>query len=461
MNIASKRAFAVLACALSSQALAQDNKSTSPSPKAPKPIARLVWQDNAEGTLKWSDVARGPKGLSLHAQPVANFPKLDAEQQSFVQMEETNGIVVVGIHDNDNGNFQSGWVALNSGAVEEEHGDHSHWHFDKPPTILATQLGKDQGNPAHVYNYQGNIFLANDKKNGFTILSAAALTQSPAAASPNSIARFYEGGGGHITLAAVDRRVCYSTWVDREGDNQGRVDVVPIHADATQTGYQLKLPSGGLHGATANSGRVFFAPADGICWVDADVKLAQKPESVKIHYISLGEDPATGKPLRTGAFTNHGNHVLFTTGTNETATLCLIDAKSPQPTVIKIAMPVTEGLAWTTPACVKTPAGKQYAFMFSDRRGSEAAESLSIVDLDPNKDGNLSDAKVAKTMAVGASKIVGHGGHHEASFSASGRLAFITNPGDGSIWVISLSTLEVDSQHQVGGVPARVLAIGG
>jgi DNA-binding beta-propeller fold protein YncE len=83
------------------------------------------------------------------------------------------------------------------------------------------------------------------------------------------------------------------------------------------------------------------------------------------------------------------------------------------------------------------------------------------VDLDPNKDGNLSDAKVAKTMAVGASKIVGHGGHHEASFSASGRLAFITNPGDGSIWVISLSTLEVDSQHQVGGVPARVLAIGG
>jgi hypothetical protein len=124
-------------------------------------------------------------------------------------------------------------------------------------------------------------------------------------------------------------------------------------------------------------------------------------------------------------------------------------------------MPIAEGLAWTTPACVRTPKGKQYALMFSDRRGSEAAESLSIVDLDPNNDGKFDDAKVAKTLPVGASKIVGHGGHHEASFSASGRLAFITNPGDGSIWILSLTTLEVESKHQVGGVPSRLVAIGG
>jgi hypothetical protein len=461
MNTAFRNALAIVACALSSQALAQENKSNNSTPKPPRPIARLIWQDDAEHSVKWSDVTRATKGLSLSAQPVANFPKLDAEQQSFVQMEESNGMLVVGIHDNDNGNFQSGWVALNSGATEEEHGDHSHWYFDKPPTIVSMQLDKNQGNPAHVYNYQGDIFLANDKKNGFTLLSAAALSKSTPTTPADSIARFFEAGGGHITLAAVDRRVCYATWVDREGDNAGRVDVIAIHNDGKQAGYKLQLPSGGLHGATANSGRVFFAPADGICWVDADVKLSQKPESVKINYISLGEDPATGKPLRTGAFTNHGQHVLFTTGTKDNATLCLIDAKSPQPSLIKVTMPIAEGLAWTTPACVRTPKGKQYALMFSDRRGSEAAESLSIVDLDPNNDGKFDDAKVAKSLPVGASKIVGHGGHHEASFSASGRLAFITNPGDGSIWILSLATLEVESKHQVGGVPSRLVAIGG
>lgn len=465
MKIIPTKTLAFLICALSSQIWAQDNQKSNTA-KPPRPLVRLLWQDDADLSLKWSDVTRGPNGLTLSPQAVTAFPKLQADQQSFVQMEETNGIIVVGIHDNDNGNFQSGWVALNSGVVEEEHGDHSHWHFENPPTIAATQLGQDQGNPAHVYNYQGDIFLANDKKNGFTILNSAGLNAAGSAKTKsetptNSFARFYQGGGGHITLAAVDKRVCYATWVDRDGDNLGRVDVVPIHDDAAQPGYQIKLPSGGLHGAIANSGRVFFAPADGICWVDADVKLAQKPESVKINHLSLGEDAATGKPLRTGAFANHGNHVLFTTGAKEAAALCLIDAKASKPEVIKIAMPIEEGLAWTTPACVRTPAGKQYALLFSDRRGSEAAESLAIVDLDPNNDGKLSDAKIAKSIPVGPSKIVGHGGHHEATFSASGRLAFVSNPGDGSIWVISLSNLEVDSKHQVGGVPSRIVAIGG
>jgi hypothetical protein len=436
---------------------AQDKSKGSQSAKVPRPATRLIWQDNSDQTMRWGDLTRDANGFSIRAQSVSGFPKLDAEKQSFVQMEDINGMAVVGVHDNDNGTIQSGWVAIRSGVNEEEHGSHSHWHYEKAPEIAAVKLDADQGNPAHVYKYQGDIFIANDKKNGFTILPAATLLKTP---SP-SVARFHSGGGSHITLAAVDRKVCYATWADREGENVGRVDVIPIDSALAKPAYRIKLPSGGLHGATSNSGRVFFAPSDGVCWVEADIGMSKNESTTEIHHLSLGEDVVKGKPNRTGAFTNHEQFVLFTTGANDSASLCLIDAKSPKPTVKKLPLPVAEGLALTTPKCVKTSAGKRYAFLFSDRRDSEATETLTIVDLDVNGDGDFGDAAIAKTLTVGASKVEGHSGHHEICFSGNRRFACFTNPGDGSIWVMSLLNLEIESKISVGGNPTHVLAIGG
>ena len=457
MKMKLNHAVLLFACAAAVPAIAQTKRDGDQAAKAPRPITRLIWQDNSDQSVRWGDLVRDANSFSINAKSVDGYPKLDDSQQSFVQMEDAKGLVVVGVHDNENGNFQSGWIAVNSGVDEEEHGNHSHWHYPKPPAVVVSQLGKDQGNPAHVYEYQGDVFLANDKKNGFTVMSSLAILKSPSA----SLARFFPGGGNHITLAAVDRKVCYATWADRDGKNLGRVDVVSISSESTKTGYQIKLPSGGLHGATSNSGRVFFAPSDGICWVQADVALALNANKVEINHLSLGEDPLTGKPMRTGAFANHESHVLFTTGSNDAASLCMIDAKSPKPTVMRLPLPTGDGLSLTTPKCIKTAAGKHYAFCFSDRRGNELAESLTVVDLDPNGDGNLSDARIAKTISVGASKIEGHGGHHEVCFSANRRIACITNPGDGSIWVLSLVNLEVEGKLQVNGTPCRILAIGG
>ncbi len=93
-------------------------------------------------------------------------------------------------------------------------------------------------------------------------------------------------GGGHITLAAIENRVAYATWIDRQGDNLGRVDVVPLQRDST-AGYSFHLPSGGIHGATANSGKVFFAPADGICWVYGG-QVCQPNVTPTVNHLSLG-----------------------------------------------------------------------------------------------------------------------------------------------------------------------------
>ncbi len=73
----------------------------------------------------------------------------------------------------------------------------------------------------------------------------------------------------------------------------------------------------------------------------------------------------------------------------------------------------------------------------------------------------MADAKIAKTLLVGASRIVGHGGHHEICFSGNRHLACITNPGEGSIWVMTLADLEIQSKSQVNGTPTRIVAIGG
>lgn len=433
-------------------------EATKADRNGPRVTARLFWQDGDDQSIQSGDVIRDSGTWKIQKHPIAGLPKLDPEKQSLVQMRTAAGVVFVGVRDTSNGDFQSGWIALNSGVEEEEHGNHSHWHYEQKPSTIAFKLDAEQGNPAHMYEYDGSIFMANDKKNGFTILSPKTFLKHPS----NSSSRFVSGGGGHITIAAVDHRVAYATWTDRDGENKGRVDVVGIESDKTAAGYSIRLPSGGLHGATACAGKVFFAPSDGVCWVQADVNLSSKPENVEVHWLSLGEDSQTGKPYRTGAFESHGNNVLFVTGAAKDASLCWIDATAPKPSVVKIPMPLESGLAWTTPRCVRTFRGnKQYALMFAERKGSGLGESLAIVDLDPNSDGNYADAVLAKSIPVGPSKIEGHSGHHDVCFGPRRRWAFISNPGEGSLWVLSLEDLEIQAKIQVSGTPTHVLAVGG
>lgn len=420
-------------------------------------VARVLWQDRSKDTLMWGEVHAGEKWI-VSASPVDGFPKLDLEKQDLVQMEHARGVLLVGVRDEEKGAHQSGWVAVDTGVREEPHGDHSHWEFKGTPSVKCSKLDKEQGNPAHLYLYDGQYYLANDTRNGFTQLKPEELMK----ASGGYAGNFFSGGGNHITMAAVDNAVCYSTWIDGGGPNAGRVDVINLAKSGSDSlAYSFNLPTGVIHGATANSGKVFFAPADGVCWVQADKALKGSAASVKVHHISLGKEEGAEKPNRTGAFTNHRNWVLFTTGGPEgKSSLCLMNAAADQPSVVKLPIEVESGLSLTTPEVVLASGGKRYAFLFHDKREGDLQEKLTIVDLDPNGDRDFSDAKIAKTMPVGSSKVEGHHGHHSVSFDSEGRIACFTNPGDGTIWVMTLKDLTVRAKSIVGGTPSAIVALG-
>ncbi|XZE21125.1 hypothetical protein SH449x_001022 [Pirellulaceae bacterium SH449] len=431
------------------------NTTTALSQDKPaRTMFRLFWQDNEANKLMWGDVKRSDAGWTIDAQSVPGFPSLDAERQSLVQSQPIDGVIVVGVRDDDSGNFQSGWVAIESGVTVEDHGDHSHWYYKEAPKVLASRLDDQQGNPAHVYLYDEQVVLANDSKNGFTILTKDQLKSGNA----NAAGTFFSGGGSHITLAAHAKQVVYSTWVDREGDNMGRIDVVNIDSSRTNPGYSCKLPVGGLHGATAAAGRVFFAPSDGVYSLKADTALQNPPTDSDWEHISLGTDSATGRPNRTGAFANLDSWVLFTYGSGDDAKIGMLDASKPKLNLVSLELPAGDGLSLVTPTVFQANDGRKLALVPHDRKQSDNQEKVSVIDLDPNKDSDFSDAKVIGSFKVGPSQIDGHSGHHDISITPNKRLACITNSGDGSIWIVSLNDLSIQAKLNVGGSPARAIA---
>jgi hypothetical protein len=423
-----------------------------------KNMMRIFWQDRDTDQLSWADITAS-NNWGIKRDWIQDFPKLDAEKQDLVQMKHNNGVLVVAVRDQEDGKHQSGWVSVDTGVFEEAHGNHSHWKYGSTPKVTGKQLDADQGNPAHLYVYDNNFYLANDKKNGFSRLQPMLLKQ---AASASGSAKFFPGGGSHITMAAVNNSVAYSSWIDGGGPNVGRVDVVQLQqAGEPNIAYSFQLPSGVIHGATQNSGKVFFAPADGICWVNVDYSLQKTAETVQVNHLSLGQDEDADKPQRTGAFTNERNWVLCTTGKGDQSTLCLINAASAQPALVKVKIPVADGLQLMTPDTVLS-LGKRYAFLFQDRTDadSDVQEQLTVVELDPNRDRDFSDARVKATIPVGASKIDGHHGHHAIAFDAFGRNAVFTEPGEGMLNVFSLKDMRVVARFRVGGSPDSITAVG-
>lgn len=427
----------------------------------PRVLTRLFFQDDDATTLKWADLLAGNPPQLGPIGTVSGFPKLDTEHQSLVQMEAAFGVILVGIRDDDGGQFQSGWVLVDTGVEAEEHGDHSHWSYPRSPTVRAQVLDKQQGNPAHLYVYDGVFYLANDQKNGFTRLDPTGISAKDDAATICQRAAFHAGGGGHITLAAVRNSVAYSSWIDRDGPNKGRVDVTPLSpAGTTKPRYSFQLPHGGIHGAIANQGKVFFAPGDGICWVHADLTLQADPKSIAIQHLSLGKDGE--RPRRTGAFTTYGKHVAFTTGAGPNAEVGFINASENDIKLNRLTVPMAEGNRPAGLEFIQPRKGSPLAFVFHDHPADvDALYRLSLLEVDPNRDGDWADAKIGAELDVGKARIDGHAGHHSVAFDADRRRAIFSNPGDGTLTVLDLESRKVVTDFLVSGVPSKLIAHGG
>jgi hypothetical protein len=450
-------------CGTSSSTASTASSGTAPSPTTLKtrPLTRLVFEDHSTQRLRWLDVLISSDGelSATTVEDVAGLKQLDAERQRLVQMRESEGTIVVGVRDNDEGKIESGWVLVDPGVRYDDHGDHGHWSFERPPSVTHSRLDQSQGNPAHVYEYGGKFFVANDRLAGYTRLDPGQVSGTDGTGDPSP--RFIEGGGNHITLAVVDDVVGYSCWIDGGGPNKGRVDVTPLTSNpVSKAAYSFSLPTGGIHGAIANSGRVFLAPSDGVCWVRADRDGSCKPEEVQVHHVSLGT--SDDKPRRTGAFTNHGKYVLCVTGKGADSQLALIDATAESPRAQLVPLKASSGAKVVTPVLVTTPGGDSFAMAFHDHEGEAATEDvLQIINLDPDKNGDCTDAASVKLLKVGPSDVDGHYGHHAIAFDADSRFGFITNPGDGTIGVISLDRLETIATLKIGGKPTAITACGG
>lgn len=445
--------------AIRPKASTQD-KGVGSKKKKRRTVCRLLFQDHETKTVKWADVL-SDQGLRItEPTTITEFPKLDAEEQNLVQIEQSLGTLLVGVRDHEDGNNQSGWVFMDSGVKEESHGNHAHWYYKKQPRVIKTQLDSSQGNPAHLYCYQGVFYLANDRNSGYTRLDPQLYRDHPEAELKTG---FHRGGGNHITLAVAEGKTGYSTWIDGGGPQKGMVDVTRIlPLGNEEIAYSFALPTGAIHGATVCEGKVFFAPADGICWCEADLNpLPGSQSKVKLQHLSLGKDAETKKPQRTGAFTSQRNFVLFVSGSGASARLCLLNAAQDQPALISVPLKMKEGNSPAGLEMVKTASGKRLAFVFHNHpQEVEQTEYLSLIDLDPNADLDFQDARLLKQIKVGPSKVEGHYGHHAVTFDQAGRYAFWTEPGAGTIQAFSLKSLEPVGTFTVSGVPTKVIAVG-
>ena len=184
-------------------------------------------------------------------------------------------------------------------------------------------------------------------------------------------------------------------------------------------------------------------------------------DKVKINTVSPSPNQQFQLENPPDALVNERNWVIFTAGTGEASQLCMIDAVAQSPAVIALPIPVSDGLRLSRPSTVLS-LGKRYAFIFQQRVEStnEVQEQLTIVELDPNRDMRFDDARVVKTIPIGSSLIEDNTGSHQICFDDYGRFAVFTNPGDGTLSVISMHDLQLRVNFKVGGVPTEIVAVG-
>lgn len=411
-----------------------------------KIITRVFWQDLESDKLAYADLATTDK-WHINRGRVQGFPDTDSSNQQLGPMQQIGKTLMVAVNatNGTDENNKSKLVAIDSGVSERPHGNHSHWEYTSLPQAKNTQPINGSVRDAMVINNQYCFGLSNQR------YAMADPNQMMFPGAVNAM-RMVNAGGDNGSMAIAANGFAFATWPDTDGEQAGRVDMLNLMNPTSTNSF--KVGSAGISAVVANSGKVFFAHEGGLSWIGGNqVAGQQNPTTRKV----LNSETES-KPTQ---LINQRNWVLYSEGGEQPA-LCMCNALLNQPAVIKLPIPdAGSGLRLSAPK-TKLSLGKRFAFAFLERTdaSSDAQEKLVVFELDPNRDLDFSDARIAKQIPVDASKIKGDRGHHEICFDAFGRFAIFTNPGDGLLSVMTLNDLTVRVRFRVGGVPERVVAVG-
>jgi len=410
-----------------------------------KTITRVFWQDLESGKLAYADLATTDK-WHINRGWVQGFP--ESESQQLGPMEQISKTVVVSIN-SDETTGKGKIVGIDSGVIQQPHGNHFHWIYSSLPQARSVQPFDGAARNAMAINNQYYFGLSDQR---FVAADPNQLMQG----NTNSL-RTLTAGGEKGCIAVSNNGVGYATWNDTEGDHAGQVDVVNLY-NPNAPASSFRIGSGGISAVTVNSGKAFFLHDKGLSWTNVNQQFSANGANQNTPADNPVANSEPGSEL--SGLINERNWVLYTANGEQPA-LCMCNAASSQPAVIKLPIPVEQGLRLSAPK-TKLSLGKRFAFAFLEREdpGSEVKEQLVVVELDPNRDFDFSDARIAKQIPIDSSKIDGDRGHHQICFDAFGRFAVFTNPGDGLLSVMTLNDLVVRVRFRVGGVPDRIVAVG-
>lgn len=423
------RSFVLVVASLAAVLPAGPQSSVLAQNVREKVITRVFWQDAESQKLSYANLTATNR-WNLRRNWVSGFPALDPKTQSLGELYASQGQVFVSVESQQDG-VAGGWFCLDSGAFEEPHGNHTHWKYTRTPKVRQSDFASGRGQQSSLM-LCGDMAVYSDSTADCTIMKAADMKfggtrgiRKLSLSKPAGLC--LDGNGKTIALSGNDQSGQLTAY-DRAGNVAGEV----------------ALASGNVESALVNSGKVFLAHEGGISMASLTDLSVQKVN---------GPQPAS-------ALNAHLSWVLYTANSGDASQLCLLNGSQQDPEVVSLPIPGAAGTRLSTPEVVMS-LGKRYAILFTEREASEEAmeQTLIVVLLDPNKDKNFSDAKIARTISLGTSSAAS-GEQHGICFDAYGRHAVISSPDDGMLTVLSLQKLNVVARFKVGGKPGRIVAVG-
>lgn len=421
-------------------------------------LTRVFFHDAATETIKWADLLAGEKPTMGPVRTLAGFPQLDPQRQSIVSLQAAGGMLLAGIRDTTGGTAPRGWVLVECGVYEEAHGDHAHWIYPTAPRIRAAAVDPASGNPRRIHVYDATFYLTYDDRGEFLRIDPASIGPRDDAAAIRRLAARHVGGGRQGALAAVGKVVAFTAWEDVAGPHQGQIDVTalrPTGNDAVTFSFQL--PQGELSALTAHYGKVFIVTPEALAWVTVPSRISSSLSSLPARQIPW-DGPAEFRDEPRG-FATYGRYLAYVGSSQGKVTLNYLDAAAEQPRILRLPVsPDADRIAGDY-ELFRNRKGQPLALVTHEDATTESAPGrLSVVELDPDRNGDWTDARVVQEISLGPAAA---GEHRGIAVEADNRRALFTNPGDGTLMVLSVEDRKVVTGFQVGGTPTRVLAVGG